>query len=66
MLPLSLAGLGIRDVTLVVLLGFYGVADDVSLSLALLVFAVTVLLPSALGAGLEARLAWHRRGSPGG
>ncbi|MCZ6784760.1 MAG: lysylphosphatidylglycerol synthase transmembrane domain-containing protein [Proteobacteria bacterium] len=65
MLPLSLAGLGIRDVTLVVLLGFYGVADDVSLSLALLVFAVTVLLPSAVGAGLEARLVWRRRGSPG-
>jgi uncharacterized protein (TIRG00374 family) len=61
MLPLSLAGLGIRDATLVVMLGYYGVGVDAALSLGILVFAVTVLLPCALGGALEARRAWSLR-----
>ncbi|MBW2716803.1 MAG: flippase-like domain-containing protein [Deltaproteobacteria bacterium] len=61
MLPLSVAGLGVRDLTLVYVLGFYGVARADSLALASLVFAVTVVSPAVIGGVLEVAR-WLRRG----
>ena len=49
MMPVSVAGLGVRDVSLVYLLGFYGVGGDHALALASLVFFVTVLFVALLG-----------------
>ena len=49
MMPVSVAGLGIRDISLVYLLGFYGVGGDHALALASLVFFVTVLFVALLG-----------------
>ena len=49
MLPVSVAGLGVRDVSLIYLLGFYGVGVEEALALASLVFVVTVLMVALLG-----------------
>lgn len=49
MMPVSVAGLGVRDISLVYLLGFYGVGGDHALALASLVFFVTVLFVALLG-----------------
>jgi hypothetical protein len=61
MLPLSVAGLGVRDLTLVYVLGLYGVARADSLALASLIFAVTVVAPAVIGGVLEVAR-WLRRG----
>ena len=53
MLPLSVAGLGVRDVSLIYLLGFYGVGVKEALALASLVFVVSVLLVALLGGLFE-------------
>jgi len=61
MLPLTAAGLGVRELTLVYALGFYAVARADALALASLVFAVTVVAPAAIGGALEAER-WLRGG----
>lgn len=60
MLPITPSGLGVREGTLVFLLGRYGVSGASAIGLSFLVFAVSVLLVGALGGLLEAR-EWVRR-----
>ena len=55
MVPISVAGIGIREGAFLYLLKPYGVLGDESLALSLLVFAVTVLLSALVGGVLEAR-----------
>ncbi len=55
MLPISVAGLGVRDWALLYFLGYYGVSEAASLALALLVLGATVLLLVLLGGIFEAR-----------
>jgi glycosyltransferase 2 family protein len=52
MLPLSFAGLGIREGTLVILFGQYGVKPDVSMALSFLFFSRNILT-SLLGGLIE-------------
>jgi uncharacterized protein (TIRG00374 family) len=59
-LPLSIAGLGVREGVLVVATAAYGVAPSAAVAWALLLFSGNAL--GALGGGLiEARMLWARR-----
>ncbi len=49
LLPISLGDLGIREATSVYFFSFCGVAESTSLSAALLLFAINILLPSLVG-----------------
>jgi uncharacterized membrane protein YbhN (UPF0104 family) len=60
-LPISVAGLGVREGTLVVLLAPYGIAAADALTYGLLVFATTILAVGLLGGLIEA----CRLGAPG-
>jgi len=51
--PISVAGLGVREVSLVYLLGFYGVPRETCLALASLMLGVLVLFGSLLGGSVE-------------
>jgi hypothetical protein len=53
-LPISVAGLGVREGVLLLLLRPYGVADHDALAYSLLVFAVTIVAPGLVGGILEA------------
>jgi glycosyltransferase 2 family protein len=53
-LPISVAGLGVRECVLVLLLAPYGVPAPDALVYSLLAFAVTVLAPAMAGALIEA------------
>lgn len=53
MLPISVAGLGVRDGVLLYALREHGVGDDQALALSVLVFGVTVLGVAVLGGLLE-------------
>lgn len=55
MLPVSIAGLGVRDGTFLVLLALYGIAAADALAFSLLVFAATILAVAVLGGLLEAK-----------
>ena len=55
MIPISLAGLGVREVSFLILLGAHGIASENVLALAAAVFATSVLLPSLIGGILEAQ-----------
>lgn len=55
LLPLSIAGLGVREGTAVALLSAYGIASEEALAFSLLAFAVTVLFPALLGGLVELR-----------
>ncbi|MFB3909240.1 MAG: lysylphosphatidylglycerol synthase transmembrane domain-containing protein [Candidatus Eisenbacteria bacterium] len=57
MLPLTIAGFGVREATVVVLLGAAGVPETTALAYSFLVFAVTVLPIGFAGGWLEARSA---------
>jgi glycosyltransferase 2 family protein len=59
LLPLSVAGLGLREVSYVALLGLFGVAPPVALAISLMVFGC-VLLSAAAGALIELRSAVRR------
>lgn len=59
MIPISVAGLGLREGAAVALLSSYGVAGDSSVAFSLLAFAVTLLLPGMIGGLLEARRLWR-------
>ncbi len=62
MLPVSPAGLGIREGTLLLLLGKYGVASPAALALSFLFFACTIVLVGLAGGLLEARR-WFSKSS---
>jgi uncharacterized membrane protein YbhN (UPF0104 family) len=49
MLPLSFAGLGVREVSLIVLLATYDVPAEQAVALAVSLFAISVLLPAVPG-----------------
>ena len=55
MVPVSIAGLGLREGALLFLLDPFGVAGEEALAMSLLVFAVTVLLFGLLGGLLEGK-----------
>ena len=59
LLPISVAGLGTREVSLLVLLGHYGVTTERALAYSLLQFGVFTLFGGFIGA-----LAWLRRPRP--
>ena len=59
-LPVSIAGLGVREGLYVVLLGSYGVAAPEALALSLISFGVVVFGMGLLGAALELRNALPR------
>ena len=59
LLPLSVAGLGLREISYVALLGLFGVAPPVALAISLMVFGC-VLLSAAAGALIELRSAVRR------
>lgn len=67
-LPVSLAGLGVRDASLVWLLESYGVPGTQAVALSMLMFAVGVMI-GLVGGGLEARdllSGMNRRANAGG
>ncbi len=53
MVPITIAGLGVREGALIFLLRPYGVQDDQAVALSILVFAVTVLMIGLLGGLIE-------------
>ena len=53
-LPISIAGLGVREGVLVLLLASYGVSAPDALAYGLVAFAVSVLAPGLAGAIVEA------------
>ncbi len=53
MLPISLAGIGIRDGILIYILSLYSVTADSAWALSILLLAVTTLWPAFLGLALE-------------
>ena len=61
--PVSIAGVGVRDVTVVWLLAFHGVEQGPALAVACLFLGVAVLVPAAAGAVLEARAMFAGRSS---
>ena len=54
LLPISFAGIGLREGAAVVALGALGIAGDVSVAFSLLCFVVTILGPGVVGGILEA------------
>jgi hypothetical protein len=52
LLPISIAGLGVREATLVALLAPFGVSAERGIAFALLVFLVATLLPAMAGGAL--------------
>jgi hypothetical protein len=59
LLPVSIAGLGVRESLFVVLLGRFGMGSERALSLAV-VWLASALLTSLLGAGVMALESWRR------
>lgn len=55
MVPISISGLGIREVSLLFLLSPYGVQGDKALALSLAIFGVTTVLIGVIGGLLEVR-----------
>jgi uncharacterized membrane protein YbhN (UPF0104 family) len=58
LVPIAIAGLGVRDVTMVVLLSRYGVPEAQALSMSLLLFSVIVIV-GLLGGLVEAWSVWQ-------
>lgn len=55
MIPISISGLGLREVSLLFLLRPYGVQDDKALALSLVIFGVTTVWIGLIGGLLEMR-----------
>lgn len=55
MIPISISGLGIREVSFLLLLRPYGIQNDKILALSLVVFGVTTVLIGAIGGIMEVR-----------
>lgn len=53
MVPITIAGLGLREGSLIFLLRPYGIPDDQAFALSILVFGITVLLIGILGGMIE-------------
>lgn len=53
MIPMSIAGLGVREASLILLLRPFGIVDDEALAFSLLVFAVNFVLVGLLGGLIE-------------
>jgi hypothetical protein len=66
MLPISVAGLGVREGAAVALLGTFGLPGEEALAFSLLVFALTNLAVGATGGAVEAARWVTRRPSPRG
>ena len=54
LLPITIAGLGVREVTVLILLQQYGIDTDIAIAFSMLVFATTVLGIGLLGGLTEA------------
>lgn len=54
-IPITISGLGLREVSFILLLGAFGVSDSNAFAYSLLVFAVTRIVPGLLGGLFEAR-----------
>lgn len=54
MLPISIAGFGVREGALVAVLAQYGVAGEQAVAFSLLMFVITTLVNGAVGGALEA------------
>jgi uncharacterized membrane protein YbhN (UPF0104 family) len=63
-LPVSIAGLGVREITAIYLLGHFGVAEADALAFSLLLFALRIALV-LLGGALAFWHAFHGEGRPG-
>ena len=61
-LPLSIAGLGVREFTLVGLTTAYGIAPAAAVAWSLVIFAGAVAA-ALLGGAIEASTFWRRRGA---
>lgn len=63
MVPVSIAGLGVREISLVFLMRDYGVPPVQAVSLSLLVFSLTVVggMMGGLLEGWEALRNWNRK-----
>lgn len=61
MIPISIAGLGLREGTLIILLRSYGIRDEDALALSFLIFSITVVVVGLIGGLLEARELFHPR-----
>jgi uncharacterized protein (TIRG00374 family) len=61
MLPISIAGLGLRETTFLILLMPYGILESDVLAYSLLVFATTILAIGLLGGLFEGRWIIHSR-----
>lgn len=64
--PISVAGLGVREVVAVWLLAFFGIGQEDALAFASLLLGITVLLPALLGGVVEASGLLGPRGAPDG
>ena len=64
MVPISLAGLGVREVSLLVLLGGFGFNSANILALAAAIFCVSVLVPALIGGLMEGIGAIRKVASP--
>lgn len=63
LLPITIAGLGVREVAALVLLQHYGVESDIAIAFSMLVFAATVVGIAVLGGLTEAWRFVYSRGS---
>jgi uncharacterized membrane protein YbhN (UPF0104 family) len=59
MIPISIAGLGLREGAAVAILAGYGVQGDAAVAFSLLAFGITFLLPGFLGGLFEAWRLWR-------
>lgn len=55
MIPISIAGMGLREASFIVLLGTFGVNDSTAFAYSLLVFIVTRIVPGLIGGLFEAK-----------
>jgi len=56
MIPISISGMGLREVSFLVLLGAFGVSDNSAFAYSIIVFALTRVLPGILGGLFEAKM----------
>lgn len=54
-IPITISGLGLREASLIILLGTFGVSDSSAFAYSLLVFTVTRIVPGLLGGLFEAK-----------
>ncbi len=52
LLPITIAGLGLREAALIILLGYYGISQDIAMAYSILIFSVLIVF-GLLGGALE-------------